>query len=75
MAAASSSLIGAVGSIGAPTLIVAGGADEATPPARSEELHAAIAGSTLVVLPDVAHLSNVERPEEFTAHVLRFLTH
>ena len=63
----------AVRAIRAPTLIVAGAADEATPPAQSEELHDAIAGSELVVLPEAAHLSNVERPEEFTAHVVRFL--
>jgi 3-oxoadipate enol-lactonase len=63
----------AVHSIRAPALVVAGERDEATPPSQSEELRAAIAGSELVVLPDVAHLSNVEKPEEFTAHVLHFL--
>jgi 3-oxoadipate enol-lactonase len=57
----------------APTLVVAGGLDESTPPALGEALHAAIAGSLLVVLPGAAHLSNVERPDEFTAIVARFL--
>jgi 3-oxoadipate enol-lactonase len=57
----------------APTLVVAGGLDESTPPALGETLHATIAGSMLVVLPGAAHLSNVERPDEFTAIVLRFL--
>jgi 3-oxoadipate enol-lactonase len=65
----------AVRTIRAPTLIVAGALDEATPPSQSEELHAAIARSELVVLPDAAHLSNVERPQEFTTYVLRFLTY
>jgi 3-oxoadipate enol-lactonase len=57
-----------------PTLIVAGERDESTPPALSEALHAAIPGSVLEILPAAAHLSNVERPEEFTALVERFLS-
>jgi 3-oxoadipate enol-lactonase len=59
--------------IRAPALIVAGELDEATPPALSETLHAAIAGSALMVLRGAKHLSNVERPDEFTAAVARFL--
>ena len=44
------------------------------PPLRqSEELHAAIAGSELVVLPGAAHLTNVEQAEEFTRIVTTFL--
>jgi len=58
----------------APTLIVAGENDASTPPALSEALHAAIPGSALVVLSGAAHLSNVERPAEFTALVMRFLS-
>lgn len=64
-----------VSAIRVPSLIVAGALDESTPPAQSRELHAAIAGSQLVVFPDVAHLSNVERPGEFSEYVLTFLTH
>ena len=59
--------------VGAPTLIIAGRHDESTPPERSHELHAAIAGSALVVIEDAAHLSNVERAEEFTWALSRFL--
>ena len=39
------------------------------------ELHAAIAGSELVVLSEAAHLSNMEQPEEFSKAVLAFLVH
>jgi 3-oxoadipate enol-lactonase len=53
-----------------PTLIIAGELDESTPPAQAQELHAAIPGSKLIILPAVAHLSNVERPEEFSTYVL-----
>ena len=61
------------GTIRAPTLIIAGALDEATPPAQSEELHATIAGSELVILANAAHLSNVEQPEAFNTQLLRFL--
>jgi pimeloyl-ACP methyl ester carboxylesterase len=36
-------------------------------------MHLAIPGSELVVLPDAAHLSNLEDPERFNATVERFL--
>ena len=56
-----------------PTLIVAGEVDVATPPSSAEELHAGIAGSRLAIIPGAAHLTNVERPDEFNAVVRDFL--
>ncbi len=56
-----------------PSLIIAGALDEFTPPAQSHELHGAIAGSQLKVFDEVAHLSNIERPDEFSDHVQSFL--
>lgn len=58
-----------------PSLIIAGSLDESTPPSLAEELHAALPESELLLLPDVAHLSNVERPETFSERVLDFLLH
>jgi pimeloyl-ACP methyl ester carboxylesterase len=58
-----------------PTLIVVGEADTLTPPALSEEMHRAIAGSELVVVPGAGHLSNLEQPEAFNGAVARFLAH
>ena len=58
--------------IAAPTLVICGAEDPATPLAHSAALCDAIAGSRLVVLP-TAHLSNVERAEEFSAAVGYFL--
>lgn len=58
--------------ITAPTLLVAGAFDSATPPERLRELAAAISGSKLVEL-DAAHLSNVEQPEAFNRAVLELL--
>jgi 3-oxoadipate enol-lactonase len=59
--------------IKAPTLIIAGERDPATPPEHSEAMAAAISGSRLVRL-DAAHLSNIEQPKLFLAAVQGFLT-
>jgi 3-oxoadipate enol-lactonase len=59
--------------ITAPTLVICGAEDPATPLAHSQALCDAIADSRLVVLP-AAHLSNVERPQEFAAAVGDFLS-
>ncbi|HEX7980843.1 MAG TPA: 3-oxoadipate enol-lactonase [Gemmatimonadaceae bacterium] len=62
-----------VSRIRAPSLIIAGELDQSTPLRQSEELHTAIASSELVVLPDAAHLTNVEQAEKFTPLVTTFL--
>jgi len=49
--------------IACPTTIIAGDGDTLTPPERSVEMHHAIAGSDLVVIPDCGHLAPLERPE------------
>jgi 3-oxoadipate enol-lactonase len=56
----------------APTLVVTGAHDGATPPADGEWLAGAIPGATLLPL-DAGHLSNVERAPEFTGALLAFL--
>ena len=62
-----------VSRIRAPSLIIAGELDESAPARQSEELHAAIVDSELVVLPGAAHLTNVEQADEFTRIVSTFL--
>ena len=64
-----------LGSIHFPTLIVVGAEDGITPPPLSEQMHAAISGSTLVVIPEAGHLSNLERPDAFNAALAPFLAH
>jgi pimeloyl-ACP methyl ester carboxylesterase len=59
--------------VAVPTLLVYGDSDVRAPLSVAEKLHAAIAGSTLVVLPDVGHGCNVEAPEEFNTAVRTFL--
>lgn len=51
--------------IDAPTAILVGEADAITPLAASRAMNERIPGSTLSVLPDAAHLSNLEAPEAF----------
>ncbi|HZU07344.1 MAG TPA: alpha/beta fold hydrolase [Chloroflexota bacterium] len=63
----------ALAKIRCPTLILVGEEDYATPPAMAEELHRRIAGSELVVLPGVRHLSALEAPEVVNQHIERFL--
>jgi pimeloyl-ACP methyl ester carboxylesterase len=62
-------------SIHCPTLLVVGEQDTVTPPALSEQMHKAIAGSEYVVLPRAGHLSNLEQPDAFNAALARFLEH
>ena len=62
-----------VAGIVAPTLVVVGREDPATPVAEAEWLHARIPGSELVVLEDAGHLCNLEQPERFTVAVMEFL--
>ena len=63
---------GAVGRIRAPTLVIAGSLDLATPPAEGRRLADAIAGARYRELP-AAHLSNLEAEDAFTSELLAFL--
>ncbi|MFI9051072.1 alpha/beta fold hydrolase [Streptomyces sp. NPDC053427] len=60
--------------IAAPTLIVAGRADPATPPPYARELADGIPDATLLELPRAAHLAPVERPAPVRAALLAHLT-
>ncbi len=56
-----------------PTLLVYGAMDVRAPPSVAEHLHASIAGSRLVVLPDVGHACNIEAAERFNREIRDFL--
>lgn len=62
-----------VAAIKAPALILAGDKDLAAPPGDGRWLAAQIPGAGFTVL-SAAHLSNLERPEEFTAVAMGFLS-
>lgn len=59
--------------IKAPTLVVVGEKDTATPPAMAERLAASIPGAELAVIKAAAHLPNIEQPEAFNATIGDFL--
>ena len=58
--------------IQAPTLVIVGADDHATPPAAGHAIQEHVAGAELLAL-DAAHLANVERADAFTAAVREFL--
>jgi pimeloyl-ACP methyl ester carboxylesterase len=57
----------------APSLVLCGEDDAATPPSCSRALHSAIAGSRLVCVPGAAHLVNEEQPEIMARALLTHL--
>jgi 3-oxoadipate enol-lactonase len=62
----------AIRAIRAPTLVIAGKQDLATPPDHAHLIAERVPGAKLVEL-DAAHLSNIEQAEPFTRHLLDFL--
>jgi 3-oxoadipate enol-lactonase len=70
LAIAGMDLRGDLGSITAPTLVISGARDPATPPEHGAAIAAGIGGARLVVLPDAAHLANVSCPDEVTSELL-----
>ncbi|AUY52975.1 3-oxoadipate enol-lactonase [Streptomyces sp. CB01881] len=60
--------------ITAPTLVVAGREDRATPPAHARELADGIPGSTLLEIAEAAHLAPVEQPQAVLAALLGHFT-
>ncbi len=59
--------------IKAPTLVIYGDIDAPYIPAAAEFLAKNIPGAKKVIMNGVAHLPNMEKPEEFNQHVLSFL--
>jgi 3-oxoadipate enol-lactonase len=63
-----------LGQIRAPTLVIAGAQDPATPPAdHGAKIAQAIVGARLEILDPGAHLVNIERPDEVTRLMLEHL--
>jgi 3-oxoadipate enol-lactonase len=59
-------------SIKAPTLVIVGSQDPATPPAQGEAIVKQINGARLASL-DAAHIANMEQPKRYAETVLNFL--
>jgi 3-oxoadipate enol-lactonase len=56
-----------------PVLVICGDQDPGTPPAMAREIHDNAPGSKLVLIPQAAHLSNLEQPEQFSRALSGFL--
>lgn len=60
--------------IRAPTLVIVGDEDVATPVAKAQQIVAAIAGAKLETVPRAGHSSTVEEPTEVTRIMEAFIT-
>ena len=58
-----------------PTLVIVGDKDPATPPEKAEEIQSRIPGARLEVVPDAAHLLNIEQDVVFDAALMSLLDH
>ena len=56
-----------------PTLILVGEHDAITPPSASQSMKEKIPNSELYVIPEAAHMSNLENTTEFNKHLINFL--
>ncbi len=56
-----------------PTLIIAGALDPGTTVEHARQLHAAIAGSELLIIPESQHLLNLEAARQFNTGLVSFL--
>jgi len=65
-------IMGRLGEISVPALLIGGRYDECRP-AHLEEMHRRIPGSQLAIIEDASHLCFAEQPDEFTALVNAFL--
>jgi pimeloyl-ACP methyl ester carboxylesterase len=58
--------------IDVPTLVLWGDDDRRSPVGVAHNLHDAIPAAELAIIPGAGHVSNMEQPEAFNAHVRRF---
>ena len=65
---------GDLGSVSVPTAVLVGADDPATPPETARLIADGIPGAELTVIPNAAHLLNVEQAAAFDEAVLAHLT-
>lgn len=64
---------GSLPNIRVPTLILVGEHDLLTPPSVAQVMKERIANAELHIVPDAAHMSNLENPEAFNHFLLKFI--
>jgi 3-oxoadipate enol-lactonase len=57
-----------------PALVICGAEDPATPPAMAREIQQNLPGAKLALIPQAAHLANIEQPEAFNRALGDFLS-
>ncbi|MCW2849670.1 MAG: alpha/beta hydrolase [Marmoricola sp.] len=62
-----------LGRISAPTLVVVGADDVATPVAKAETITAGITGARLEIVPDAGHSSTIEQPKALSDLIEEFV--
>jgi len=60
--------------IDVPTVVIVGRQDQATPLPRSQEMAADIANARLVIIEECGHMAPLEKPNEVSAALRRWLT-
>jgi 3-oxoadipate enol-lactonase len=65
---------GELGTVSAPTLVLVGSDDPATPPDQAKAIADGIPGACLTEIPRAAHLLNVEQADRFNREARTFLT-
>ena len=60
--------------VGAPILVMTDRNDPATTVEMAEQIHESAPGSSLSIIEDAAHLSNMEQPKAFNNAIQRFLS-
>jgi pimeloyl-ACP methyl ester carboxylesterase len=67
------SIVRELGGVQCPSLVIVGEEDASLPPPKSREIADALPNASLLVIPDAGHLSALEKPDEVTEAMLRFL--
>jgi 3-oxoadipate enol-lactonase len=66
-------LLPALGSISAPTLVIAGAEDPATPPDHGRAIAEGIQGARFELIAGAAHLANIEKADQVTPLIVGFI--
>lgn len=67
------SIVDSLSEITTPTLVIAAADDPATPPEHGRRIADAIPGARMAIVPEAAHLGNVEQPVAFTGLIIDHL--
>jgi 3-oxoadipate enol-lactonase/4-carboxymuconolactone decarboxylase len=67
------SIVDSLSTVKAPTLVIAGADDPATPPEHGQRIADAVPGARLAVVPEAAHLGNIQQPATFTGLIIDHL--